>query len=149
MTVTLGATTIDNAIARMQALALTITSVAIKSAPTYPVENADPFPFVATYLGSGQIQFGDATSVYEFPALSVEFHFSRVNLTQTYKQINAVAYEFPLILASDPNLNGTVSTIIGTGEQRINYTVRPFEWGQVKSQMLLFTVPFKALEVPA
>lgn len=140
--------TIDNAIARIQDIALAMTTVAIKSAPDYPIESADPFPFVASYLGGGQAQFGNSTTVYNFPAVSVEFHFSRVNLKQTYQQINAVAVEFPKRLAGDPTLNGTVSTVIGSGDQRISYTVRPFEWGKVQSQMLLFTVPFKALETP-
>jgi len=148
MTVTLGATAIDLATARLQALSQSITSVAIKSAPTYPVENAEPFPFSAAYLSAGQVMLGNASTVYAFPSLSVEFHFSRVNLQLAYKQINAVAIEFGLILAGDPTLNGTVSTIIGSGDQRISYTVRPFSWGQVQSQMLLFTIPFKSLGTP-
>lgn len=139
---------IDNAIARIQALSQALTSVTIKSAPNYPVENAEPFPFSVAYLGGGQLQFGNATTLYHFPALSVEFHFSRANLKQAYQQINAVALEFGKRLAGDPTLNGTVSTIVGGGEQRISYTVHPFEWGQIQSQMLLFTVPYKALESP-
>ena len=140
--------TIDNAIARAQTLALAITSVSIKSAPNYPVENADPFPFCAAYLGGGQFYFGNASTVYQFPAITVEFHFSRVNLKQTYTQINAVAVEFPKILAADPTLGGIVSTILASQAQPIAFSVRPFQWGQVTSQMLLFTVPFKALESP-
>ena len=140
--------TIDDAIARIQTLSLAITSVAIKSAPNYPIENADPFPFSAAYIGAGQFYFGNKTTVYQFPAISVEFHFSRVNLLQAYTQISSVAVEFPKILAADPTLNGTVSTIIASQNQPISYTVRPFEWAKVQSQMLLFTVPFKALESP-
>lgn len=141
-------TTLDNAIARIQDIALAMTTVSIKSAPDYPVENADPFPMVASYVGGGQFNFGNADTLFNFPNITVEFHFARTNIRQTEKDIRAVVLEFPKRLAGDPTLNGIVSTVIGGGENRISYTRRPFAWGQVTSEMLLFTIPIKIMDTP-
>lgn len=139
---------IDNAIARIQDIALAMTSVSIKSAPDYAIENADPCPFSVAWVGSGTFRATNATQMHNFPAINVEFHFSRINLKQTYQQINAVVYEFSSRLAADPTLNGTVMTIVFGQDAEIAYTVRPMEWGKVTTQMLMFTVPVKILQTP-
>jgi hypothetical protein len=140
--------TILAAIQRVNALALAMTSVTIKSAPDYPIENADPFPMVITYLQGGTLEFGTADTLYLFPTLAVEFHFSRVNLQETYRQINLVVPEFSKRLAGDPTLNGNVSTVQAGDDNPLAFSVRPFEWGSVKSQMVLFTLPYKVMETP-
>jgi len=140
--------TIDDAIARVQAIVHAMTSVKFKSWPDYPIENADPFPMSIAYLGAGQVMFGTADSVYNFPSINVEFHFQRINLGKTYKDINAVALEFGNRLAGDPTLDGNVDTIQSGADSPITYSVRPFDWGAVKSQMLLFVIPFKTLQSP-
>ena len=142
------ANAIDNAIARIQVLVDNLTSVTFKSTPDYPIENADPFPMSVVYLGGGQFSATNATVHHNFPTINVEFHFSRVNLKQTYQQINAVALEFPKRIVADPTLAGTVTTIVMSGEQPITYTVRPFEFGKVISQMMLFVIPIKTLQTP-
>lgn len=141
-------TTIDNAIARLQDLVQEITGLTIKSAPDYPIENADPFPMSVAYLSSGEVEFRNANLTRIFPVISLEIHFSRVNLKNTYQNINAVALELPRRLAKDPTLNGTVATIVSTAENRIAWTVAPFDFGKVMSQMLKFDIPVKTLQTP-
>lgn len=146
---------IDDAIARIQDIALALTGVAIKSAPDYPIESLDPLPMVSTYLSGGEFQFTNATLHHNFPSIAVEFHFSRLNLKQAYQQINSVAIEFPQRLAGDPTLNNTVTTIVSGRDNRIPYTVRPFTWREQSTtqsplitQMLMFTIPVKLLKDP-
>jgi hypothetical protein len=154
---------IDTAIARIQDIALalnTITdvngnSVVILSAPDYPIEAAPPFPACSSYLGGGEFNMVNATVHKNFPNIVTEFHLSRVNVKQAYKQINAIAIEFPQRLAGDPTLNGTVETIVSGLDNRVTYTVRPFIWreqtntqSQIMSQMIAFTIPVKLLKSP-
>lgn len=141
-------TTIDNAIARLQDLVQECTTLTIKSAPDYPIENADPFPMSVAYISSGEVEFTNASMTRIFPVLSLEIHFSRVNIKNAYQNIDAIALEFPRRLAKDPTLNGTVSTVIATKDQRLPFEVSPFDWGKVQSQMLKFTIPFKTLQTP-
>lgn len=141
-------TTIDNAIARLQDIVQECTGVTIKSAPDYPIENADPFPFSAAYLKSGTAKFTNASTTHIFPVLTLEIHFSRVNIKNTYQNINAIALELPRRLAKDPTLNGTVSTIIATESEPITWEVAPFAYNTITSEVLKFEIPFKTLQVP-
>jgi hypothetical protein len=154
---------IDTAIARIQDIALALSTltdaagnaITLSNAADYPVENVPPFPACISYLGGGDFQLTNATIHHNFPIINVEFHVSRVNIKQAYMQVNAIAIEFPQRLAGDPTLNGTVTTIVGGAESRIQYTVRPFTWREqtqtqapILSQMILFTVPIKLLKTP-
>lgn len=141
-------TTIDNAIARLQDLVQECTTLTIKSAPDYPIENADPFPMSVAYISGGDFEFTTSTMTRIFPTLTLEIHFNRTNLKLAYQSINAIALELPRRLAKDPTLNGTVDTIIATKDRRIPFTVAPFEFGAVKSQMLRFDIPIKTLQTP-
>lgn len=140
--------TIDAAIAEIQNIVEALTTVKFKSMPEYPIENADPFPMSVVYLASGTFNATNATLHHNFPVINVEMHLSRVNLKQTYKQINAIAFEFPRRIVANPNLNNNVTTIVMGRDNPVNYSVRPFEWGKVQSQMLLFVVNLKILQAP-
>lgn len=139
---------IDNAITRIQTIVDSLTSVTFKSTPDYPIENADPFPMSVVYLGGGQFTATNATVHHNFPTINVEFHLSRVNLKQTYQQINAIALEFPRRLVADPTLGGNITTIVMSKDLPITYTVRPYSFGSVTSQMMLFVIPIKTLQAP-
>jgi len=141
-------TAIDNAIARLQDLVQECTGVTIKSAPDYPIENADPFPMSVAYISGGSARFTNASTTHIFPVLSLEIHFSRVNIKNTYQNINAIALELPRRLAKDPTLNATVSTILATNDQPLTWTVSPFDWGKVQSEMLKFEIYLKTLQTP-
>ena len=146
---------IDNAIARLQDISQAITSVIIKSAPDYPIENVDPLPMSITYLAGGRAQALNASTLILFPQVNVEFHFSRLNLKQAYTQINSVALEFSQRLSGDPTLNGKVDTIFTSEDGTLNYTVRPFNWGKpagsnvdLYTQMLMFEINMKIVSTP-
>jgi hypothetical protein len=151
---------IDSAIARLQDIAAQLNTipdaagniVTIKSAKDYPVENVEPFPCSIAYIAGGEFRLTNATIHHNFPVIAIEFHFSRTNLLQAYKQSDAVAIEFPQRLASDPKLGGTVDTIIATEGRPVPYTVRPFVWRdenpRIMSHMLRFDIPIKVLKAP-
>lgn len=139
---------IDNAVARVQDIVAAMTSVKFKSYPDYPIENADPFPMSIAYLGGGEFVATNGTDTYFYPAIHVEMHFSRISLKNTYPLIYAAALEFSQRLAGDPTLNGNVTTIIATQDQPLAFTVRPFDWGSVISQMMLFVIPIKVKTTP-
>ena len=132
---------IDNAISRLQAIALSSTDLTIKNAPDKPVSSATALPLVIAHLSSGE---GDAIAdwVEERVNISVDFHFSATSLKQAYTLIDACAPEFMQRLAGDPNLNNTVDTIIFP----VTFEVIPTQWDSVQTQMLSFTVPVKLKE---
>lgn len=145
---------IDNAITRLMNIAQACTTVTFKSAPDYPVENAEPFPCAIGYVNGGEFVLTNRTVHHNFPTLALECHFSRVNIKQAYQQINAIAIELPKRLAHDPTLDGSIDTIVATPDRPITYEVRPFLWTpqgvtpQVVSLMLKFTIPIKTLQAP-
>lgn len=154
---------IDDAIARVQDIAQALstltdvngTSITLANVADYPTENIPPFPACISYLGGGEFMLTNASVHHNFPMINVEFHLSRLNIKQSYMQVNQIAIEFPQRLAGDPTLNGKVVTIVGGSENRIPYTVRPFTWREqtatqaaVISTLLLFTIPVKLLKTP-
>lgn len=139
---------IDNAIARIQDIAQACTTVTIKSAPDYPIENADPFPMSIVFVSNISAMATNASTVTMFPVLSMEIHFSRVNLKDTYQKLNEIMIEFPRRIAGDPTLGGAVDTVIMSGDERLEGTVTPFDWGKVQSEMLKFNIKFKTLQTP-
>lgn len=142
------ANVLDNAIARLQDLALAITSVTIRSAPDYPIENADPFPMVITHLVGGSGFAMNASTLQFMPTVSVDFLFNRSNLKLAYQQSDAVALEYMQRLAGDPTLNGLLDTIQISRDNPVSFEIGPIEWNQVIAQMLSFKIAFKTLETP-
>ena len=142
---------IDLAIEVIQSLACSMETVDVKSAPDYPIENVDPLPMVVSYLGSGEFMFTNATVHHNFPVIVTEFHLSRVNLREAYKQAQSIAIEFPQLLAGNPTLDGTVQTIVATSDNRFVYTIRPFVWREnpaLITHMVRFDIPIKLLKAP-
>lgn len=154
---------IDSAIARIQDIAQALNTIpdangniiSLRSAQDYPVENVEPFPFSLAYIANGEFSLVNKTIHKNFPVIAVEFHFSRTNILQAYKQSDAVAQEFPQRLAGDPTLNGTVETIVGGSDERIPYAARPFVWREqtgtqspIVSHMLRFDLKLKLLKAP-
>lgn len=140
---------IDNAIARLQDLALACTTVTIKSAPDYPITNADPAPFSIAHLQSGLGVADNASTLRLITTANVDFYFSAANLKQAYQQMDALAMEYMQRLAGDPTLNNTVDTIIFTAEQQPTFeNLGIGKWGTVDLNLLRFSVPFKTLKAP-
>ena len=130
---------IDAAVIRLQVLAKACAGV--KSAPTYPIENANECPFSVAYFGSGEVASQSSTVKFN-PTINVEFFFSPANLANAYKQIDATALEFSQRLCGDPRLGGAVETIVFP----VSFVVIPTKWDTVPMQSLKFTIPLKSLE---
>ena len=139
---------IDTVIARLQDLVQECTTVTIKSAPDYPIENADPFPMSIAYISGVSAYTMNATTTPVFPVITLEIHFSRVNLKDVYTKLNAIALELPKRIAGDPTLNGTVDTVIMTRDEPLEGVITPCEWSKVQSEMLKFQIRVKMLETP-
>lgn len=134
---------IDNAIQRLQVLALASSSD-IRSAPDYPVDDAKNLPLVITHIANGEGTAVNATDCQFEPVISVDFHFSRVILKDAYQKIDALIPAFIQRLAGDPTLNGTIDTI----QFPVSFEVLPAEWDRVTTEMARFTIPVKTLETP-
>jgi hypothetical protein len=135
---------IDNAIKRLQAIALACEDVKIKHAPDYPIDDAAVMPFSIAHLISGTSQADNASTCRFLPVVAVDFHFSRVSIGNAYKQIDLIAIEYARRLSGDPTLAGAVDTIVFP----VSFQVVAAEWDRVATQMLRFSVPLKTLETP-
>lgn len=134
--------TIDNAVLRLQALALQVSG--IKAAPNYPVEDATVLPLAIAHISSGEGSAQDATFCKLLYTISVDFHVSRISLKQAYKELDAIIPAYHKLLAGDPTLGGAVDTIIFP----VPVQVAPAEWDSVITEAAFFTVQIKSLEAP-
>lgn len=140
---------IDNAIAKLQDMSQACTSVAIKSAPDYPILNADPTPFSIAHIASGRGVAVNSSTLKFLPVVNVDFLFSLVNIKQTYQQTDAISLEYMQRLAGDPTLGGTVASIeFGDNMQPTFENVGNVTWGSVTLSLLRFVIPLKTLETP-
>lgn len=132
---------VDNAVSRLQAIALSSTDLTIKAAPDKPISSAGALPLSIAHLASGE---GDAIAdwVEARVVVNVDIHFSRSSMKQAYTLIDAFAIEYLRRLAGDPSLNSTIDTIIFP----VTFTVTPTTWDSIETQMLRFSVPIKSKE---
>ena len=132
---------VDNAISRLQALALASTDLTIKHAPAKPISDAAVFPLAIAHLSGGEADaiadWGELRST-----ISVDFFFSLISLKQAYTEADAVAIEYARRIAGDPTLNATVDTIIFP----ISWEVIPAEYNGLPALMLSFNIPVKTKE---
>lgn len=138
---------IDNAIARLQYLALSVDLVepqAVRVAPDYPIENADVLPMSIAHAGAGEFSMASDFG-RSFPNLYVDFHFNRANLKMAYRNIDALIYQYPAILAGDPTLNGQIDSIVFPVSWADPTVV---QYDSIQTLMVRFTVPVKILQTP-
>lgn len=135
---------IDDAIARLQDIALACTAVKVRGAPDYPVEDAGVLPLAIAYPADGSCSAEDATTARMLLTLRVDIHVSRISIKAAYQQINAIIPEYLRRLAGDPTLSGAVDTIVFP----VTFSVAPAEWDKVVTQMVSFTIPVKVRETP-
>lgn len=134
---------IDNAIARIQDIALQCTG--IHNAPDYPVEDATALPLVITHIVEGDGYAMNADVVQMDLVVNADFHFARVNIKDCYKKIDTLIPEFLQRLGgAEATLNSTIDTI----QYPITFTVAPAQWDAVITQMVSFVIPFKVLTTP-
>jgi hypothetical protein len=142
------ASEIDNAVARLADLALGMTTITLKSAPDYMVENVEPCPFAAIYASGARTYATNSTVLHNYVTIAVEFHLSRINIKAMQQQANAIMYEFPRRLAGDPTLNGTVETILFSVDSPIEATSGEFLWKDISTHRIVFPVPVKFRPAP-
>lgn len=135
---------IDDAIAKLQDHVLACTTVSVKLAPDYPVDNAAMLPLSVAHLVAGDGSADDATSTRLRVTANVDVHFPRQSLKLAYQNIDAVAVEYIRRLAGDPTLGGTIDTIIFP----VVFEVSPAQWDAVQTHMISFAVQFKELTTP-
>lgn len=138
--------TVLAAIQRLQALALACSSsdVTIRRAPDYPVEDASALPMSIAHLASGTATVNNASTLQFMPTVNVDFHFNRAFLKEAYADIDEIALTFLQRLAGDPNLNGTVDTIVFP----VSFEIGVVPYDEIQTLMLRFSVPLKTLEQP-
>ena len=133
--------TVDNAIARLQAIVLSSSDVTIKHAPTYPSADATVFPFSIAHVRSGE---GTVSADWAemFVTIGVDVYFSAVDLRKTYADIDAFSIEFMRRLAGDPNLNSTINTI----NFPVTFQVTAQEYNNTNALLCSFAIPIKTVE---
>ena len=140
---------VDSAITRLQELAIlsgtTDGVIEIQYAPALPVEDAGVLPLSIAHITNGTASMDNSSTVRFQPTISVDFHFSRLNLKKCYTDIDTVVVNFSKLLGGDPTLAGTVDTI----NFPVSYSVAPAQWDKVVTQMLRFEIPLKTLETPS
>ena len=135
---------IDDAVQRLQTIALAITSETVRGAPSYPVEDASVLPLAIAHIASGSGQADEATTARLLLTVNVDFHVSRVSMKSAYTQLNNIIPEFLRRLAGDPTLNGNVDSIVFP----VTFNVSAAQWDRVVTQMASFAVPLKFRETP-
>ena len=136
--------TILTAIQRIQALALASSSD-LKLAPDTPITNAAALPISLAHLGSGQSNAANSTTNVFIPNITVSFYFNPSSLQKAFTQIDTIIPAFANRLAGDPNLNGTVDTVVFP----ITWTdPAAAELGGIDCLLVEFTIPIKTLETP-
>jgi len=134
---------IDDAILRLQTLALAITSEDV-AAPSYPTESAAVLPLAIAYIAEGTGQADDITTARLLLTINVDFHVRRDSMKSAYTQLNNIIPEYLKRLAGDPTLNGAVDTIVFP----VSFNVTPAQWDATVTQMASFSIPLKFIETP-
>jgi len=135
---------IDDAIVQLQTHALALSTVTVRAAPSYPVEDAAVLPLAIAHIIEGSGQADDVTTARLLLTVGVDFHVNRTSLKGAYTAIDLIIPEFLKRLAGDPTLSGNVDTIVFP----VTFTVSPAMWDQVVTQMASFRVPLKFIEEP-
>lgn len=135
---------IDDAILRLQTLALAITSEDVRAAPSYPTESAAVLPLAIAYIAEGTGQADDITTARLLLTINVDFHVRRDSMKSAYTQLNNIIPEYLKRLAGDPTLNGAVDTIVFP----VSFNVTPAQWDATVTQMASFSIPLKFIETP-
>jgi hypothetical protein len=99
---------------------------------------------VITHITGGQGNADNASTAHLDLTLSVDIHFARLNIKDTYQRIDKIIPEYLCRLCGDPTLAGTIDTIVFP----VPVLVSPAQWDSIVTQMVSFTVPIKTLEAP-
>jgi hypothetical protein len=124
-------TTIDSVCTTLQTALGGITG--IKSAPSYPTEQAPDFPFVVAYPGGGKSAVEPAGSFTALHAVLVEFHVARKNLPSD------VATSLGLFEALLEMLHQTLGDN-AVAHKEVKWEFSEMVWGDVQTLGYRFTI---------
>ena len=135
---------VDDAIQRLQAIALSCTDTEVRHAPDYPIEDATALPLCIAHIVSGSGNAPNATMAHLEFVVSVDVHFARVNIKDAYTRIDKFIPEYLRRLAKDPTLDGSIDTI----QLPVKFNVQPAQRDAITTQIVSYDVPIKTLEPP-
>ena len=135
---------IDDAVVKLQAHALALSTVTVRAAPAFPVEDAAVLPLAIAHIVEGSGQADEATTARLLMTVGVDFHVNRTTMKGAYTALDLIIPEFLKRLAGDPTLGATVDTIVFP----VTFTVTPAQWDSVVTQAVFFRVPLKFREDP-
>jgi hypothetical protein len=133
---------IDDAIQRVQAIALACTDVVITSAPALPVDDSmSRSPTSIAYLKDGEIIQVSAGFTRWIASIGCDIYFNRTSVKEAYRQIQLFIPDMVKRLGGDPTLNGTVDNII----YPIKFNVVGASFGGTDTlyQVIQFDIPVK------
>ncbi len=135
--------TLAGAITNLQAKALALSTVSIKSTPATPIDSAPALPVALTYLFSGSTIFTNASQLEIECVVKTNFYFPRGNLPEAYTNLNNVYIEFIKDVAADPTLGGSVTSVRAT-----NFEILFQDWNGQAVVTLSVSIPLKILDTP-
>lgn len=135
---------IDDAIAALQDHVLACTTILVKKAPDHPIDSATMLPLSIAHIVSGQFQADNASTVRSLFHLSVDVHFQRMVIAETYRSIDKFIVEYIQRLGGDPTLGGAVDTIVFP----VMFNITPTQWDNIETQMVSFDIQVKTLLSP-
>lgn len=105
----------------------------IKSAPSYPTEQAPDFPFVVTYPGGGESAVEPAGSFTALHTVLVELHVARKDLPQ---DVATSLGKFEALLTC---LHDTLGDN-AVGHKEVNWDFTEMQWGDVQTLGYRFSI---------
>lgn len=134
----------SGAVSKLQALALSMDG--IKSAPDFPPESINVYPFSVAYPASGRIAVPSFGLEKGLHTVFVEIHCNRTLLPKAVEQATNYLVQYPKLLASDPTLGGEVDTIQFSDSNPLTYEFGRLEWNTIPTVGVRFTITFKLHE---
>lgn len=129
--------TLPNAIKDMQSKVSAL--VGMHSAPSYPPESANDFPFAVTYPRTGELALKSAGFAKFFHTLVTEIHVStQPGLAAAMENAIPFAERLASSLLNDPTLSSSVDEVRG-----VRYTFGKLEWNSVQTLGYRFEVDIK------
>jgi len=127
---------LSNAIADLQAKALTLSG--IQAAPASPPEAMNQFPFVVCYPKIGDAKFESAGWANYLHTLICEIHIARVLLPTAIALALPYIELFPSKVMSDPKLSNTVQAV-----NAVRYQFGRLEWAGEEHVGVRFEIDVK------
>jgi len=117
----------------VQDLVLSISGIA--SAPDFPPESPNVFPFVVCYPSSGNFGGFPTGTMTGLHNVIVELHINRKNMPLDMEKLQTYIEAIPKKLLGSPTLSGTVQTYNG-----INYSINAVTWANVETVAVIYTI---------